>query len=333
MKVMVLADYHDMRIEERPHPELRPGEVIIQVRATGICGSDLHGYLGHDTTRSPGMILGHEVAGVVVASTTERFPEGMLVASNSAITCGHCDYCIEGRDNLCQLRRSLGKHRQGAYAEYLAVPASALIAVPQTMDPIVVALTEPLANSVHAVSLANRTFVRPLADARTLVFGAGAIGFLAALLLKAYGCRDLTVAEVNPSRRAMVEAHVGCQTFDPRNTELDSASIDFVLDAVGSKATVASGMKAVARGGTLAGIGLQDHDISLDIQKLTRAQVTYIGVANYPTTALRSSVKLLHSGALGDLSWIETRPFEQGPSAFVDLARASVASPKIILLP
>src|ERR1700744_6522274 len=78
MKVMVLADYHDMRIEERPHPELRPGEVIIQVRATGICGSDLHGYLGHDTTRSPGMILGHEVAGVVVASTTERFPEVML---------------------------------------------------------------------------------------------------------------------------------------------------------------------------------------------------------------------------------------------------------------
>lgn len=333
MKVMVFTDYHQMRIEERPYPDLIPGEVIVKVQATGICGSDLHGYLGHDKTRSPGMILGHELSGIVVASTVERFPEGLLVTTNSAMTCGHCDYCIEGRDNLCVSRRSLGKHRQGGFAEYLSIPASALVEVPQDMDPVVAALTEPLANSVHAVQLARRTMLRPLADARTLVVGGGAIGFLATLLLRAYGCRHLTLAEVNAPRRAMAEVHIGCRTCDPRTDRPDDASFDFVLDAVGSRETVAFGIAALARGGTIAGIGLQNHEVGLDIQKFIRSQISFVGVANYPTTALRSSVKMLHSGALGDLGWIDTRPFEDGPLAFADLAGGAVPSPKIVLLP
>jgi threonine dehydrogenase-like Zn-dependent dehydrogenase len=333
MKVMVFADYNDMRIQERPYPDLIAGEVIVKVQATGICGSDLHGYLGHDKTRSPGMILGHELSGTVVASTVERFPEGVLVTSNSAMTCGHCDYCVEGRDNLCLSRRSLGKHRQGGFAEYLSIPASALVEVPQDMDPVVAALTEPLANGVHAIQLARQTMLRPLADARTLVIGGGAIGFLATLLLNAYGCRDLTLAEVNAPRRAIAEAHIGCQTCDPRTRRPEDGSFDFVLDAVGSRETVALAIAALARGGTLGGVGLQDHSVSLDIQKFVRSQIAFVGVANYPTTALRSSVKMLHSGALGDLSWIETRPFEDGPNAFAELAGGGVASPKIVLLP
>lgn len=333
MKVMVYARPGEMRIEERPFPAVVPGEVVLRVKATGICGSDLHGYLGHDRTRAPGMILGHEFSGVVVASGEARFAEGMLVTSNSAFTCGHCDYCVQGRDNLCASRRSLGKHRQGGYAEFIAVPASALIDVPQDIDPVMAALTEPTANGVHAINLSARAMARPVMEAKTLVLGGGAIGFLAALVMKAHGCRDLTLAEINPLRRAMVAAHVGCTTYDPRESEPPAGDFDFVLNAVGSNDSVAASLKAVRSGGVIAQIGLHDQTVSLDIQRLTRAQITLIGVANYPTMELRASARLLRSGQLGDLSWVELRPFEEGPRAFEDLAAGVVASPKIILLP
>ncbi len=333
MQVMVYARPGEMRIEQRPCPTLVDNEVVIKVCASGICGSDLHGFRGHDRTRSPGMILGHEFAGIIVESAHPRFSKGTLATSNSAFTCGHCAYCVRGSDNLCASRRSLGKHRQGAYAEFVAVPVSALIDVAQDMNPVLAALTEPLANGVHAIGHAMKIMDRPMAEASALVIGGGAVGFLSAILLRYYGCHDIVLAETNPLRRAFVKQHIDCRICNPLEEEIDIGAFDFVLDAVGSGASNMMAVRGARPGGVIAQVGLQDHDVKLDVQRLTRSQITLAGIGNYPTIALFASVRILESGTLGDLSWVELRPLAEGPRAFEDLASGKVASPKIILLP
>ncbi len=333
MKVMVYASPGKMRIEERPEPQPAAGEVVLRILASGICGSDLHGYRGHDPTRHPGMVLGHELSGIVVATTDPAYPEGTLVSANSAVTCGRCDYCIQGRDNLCVNRRSLGKHRQGAYAQFVAVPTSAIVDVPQNMEAVRVALTEPLANGVHAVTEASRLLARPLGEASAAVFGGGGIGFLAVAALQYYGCREVTLVELNAERRAAGERYLGCRTACWTGDRVPAGAFDLVLDAVGSSATMASALRAVRPAGVISQIGLNDHHVDLDIQKLVRAQITLAGSANYTMMALRAAVKLLASDILADLSWLDIRSLEDGPAAFADLASNRVAAPKIVLLP
>ena len=333
MKVMVYTRPREMKIEERPYPALAAGEVILKVDASGICGSDLNGYYGHDRTRSPGMILGHEICGTIVESGSPHYATGQRVTANSAWTCGRCDYCMQGRDNLCDERKSMGKHRPGGYSEFVSIPASALIEIPQDMDPIRAALTEPVAVALHAVNLAAKSLVRPLSEAKALVLGGGAIGFLCAMVLKGHGCGDLTLAEINPARRASAQKYVGCATYDPGAREPDTNAFDFVVDAVGSTQSLAAALKAARKGGVVSEAGLHDQEVALDIQKLTRSQISLIGAGNYPTTELRAAVRLLNSGLFADLSFVQLRPLAEGPRAFEELAGGAVANPKIILLP
>jgi alcohol dehydrogenase len=227
----------------------------------------------------------------------------------------------------------MGKHRPGGYSEFVSIPASALIEIPQDMDPIRAALTEPLAVALHAVDLAAKSLVRPVAEAKALVLGGGAIGFLCAMVLKGYGCGALTLAETNPLRRASAQKYVGCETYDPRDSEPEANAFDFVVDAVGSTQSLAAALKAAKKGGVVSEAGLHDQEVALDIQKLTRAQISLIGAGNYPTTELRAAVKLLNTDLFADLSFIQLRPLDDGPRAFEELAAGAVANPKVILVP
>jgi alcohol dehydrogenase len=278
------------------------------------------------------MILGHEVAGTVVASADPRVPEGVLVTSNSAWTCGACEYCTTGRDNLCAGRRSLGKHRWGAFADLVAIPGSAIIDVPQDMDPVRAALTEPTAVALHAVNLGARALAWPVGQARALVMGAGAIGLLAALVLGSQGCADLAVAEVQPERRAAAKRILGCRTYDPRSEPPPADAFDLVVDAVGAEATVQAGLIAARRGGVVSVTGLHSAQASIDLHRLIRRQITLVGAAYYPKVELHAAVRLLATTAFRDLSWAQVRPFADGPRAFAELAAGSPYA-KIILQP
>lgn len=333
MKAMVYKQPGEMALEVRPYPVLGSNEVILRVNAVGICGSELHGYLGHDRTVKPGMIFGHEFAGTVVETTSPRFPVGTLVTSNSSVTCGNCDFCRQGRDNLCADRQRIGKARQGAFADYIAVPITALIELPQDMDPLLAALVEPMATAMHGLNMAARSLVRPFAEGNALVLGGGAIGFIAGLLLRYFGCRQVTLAEINADRRAVAKKYLDCAVYDPMTSEPEDASFDFVFDAVGASATLVAALRAVRRGGVVTEVGLQDREAPLDIQKLTRAGITLIGGANYPTTELRASVKAIAAGIFSDISWVEVRAFEEGPRAFAQLALGKYPFSKVILLP
>jgi len=333
MKALIYTRPDAIELQQRPQPSAEEHEVVLKIDAVGICGSDMHAYHGHDPRRKPGLVLGHEFAGTIVESRSAAYAVGARVTGNPLITCGHCEYCIDGRNNLCANRTMVGMTRPGAYAEFMSIPGSSLIALPQDLPPHKAALTEPAATAVHAINRSLPHLNRPLLECRVLVLGGGAIGMLAALLVKHHGARRTLVAEINAKRRQTIEQHVGVQTIDPREAAPEENAFDYVIDAVGSKVTRNTALKSVKPGGVVMHVGLQDWESEIDMRKLTLAEIALLGVYTYATADLRAAVKLLHEGAFGDLSWIETRTLEQGPQAFVDIAQGNVASAKVVLIP
>ena len=333
MKALVYTNPLEVQLLDRPEPDLVAGEVVLRIDAVGICGSDMHAYHGHDPRRKPGLVLGHEFCGTVVKSAAPGFAQGLRVTGNPLITCGVCDYCVQGRNNLCSRRTMVGMTRPGAFAEYMSIPAASLIDMPQDMSPVHAALTEPAATALHAVNMSMKAMARPLPENRTLILGGGAIGMLAALLLKNYGARGTVLAEVNPLRRHSAEQHAGVETYDPRETQPEENGFDYVIDAVGSKVTRVAALNAVKPGGVVMHIGLQDWASEIDMRKLTLAEITLMGTYTYTTADLRATVKLLHEGAFGDLSWVQSFSLAEGAQAFADLDSGRLASSKVVLLP
>jgi alcohol dehydrogenase len=333
MKALVYTQPLELQLLDRPEPELVDGEVVLRIDAVGICGSDMHAFHGHDPRRNPGLVLGHEFCGTVVKSAAPAYSEGVRVTGNPLITCGTCDYCVQGRNNLCSRRTMVGMSRPGAFAEYMSIPAASLIAMPQDMLAVHAALTEPAATALHAINMSLKAMARPLPENRTLVIGGGAIGMLSALLLKSYGCQGAVLAEVNPLRRQSAEQHADVTTYDPRETQPQENGFDYVIDAVGSKLTRAAAIVAVKPGGLVMHIGLQDWASEIDMRKLTLAEITLMGTYTYTTADLRATVKLLHNGAFGDLSWVRSVPLADGAQAFSDLDSGRLATSKVVLVP
>ncbi|MEO8136948.1 MAG: galactitol-1-phosphate 5-dehydrogenase [Betaproteobacteria bacterium] len=329
MKALVYTNPDELQLLERPYPVLADGDVVLEIDAVGICGSDMHAYHGHDPRRKPGLVLGHEFAGTVI----EGPGEGRRVTGNPLITCGVCDYCVQGRDNLCSNRTMVGMTRPGAFAEFMSIPARCLIELPHDMALVRAALTEPAATALHAINLSLRALPRPLPECRTLVIGGGAIGMLCALLLRSYGVREVVLGETNPLRRASVAAHAGCATFDPATAAADDSAFEYVIDAVGAKATRTAAFAAVKPGGVIMHIGLQDWSSEIDMRKLTLAEITLIGTYTYSTADLRATVLALHRGVFGELSWVEERPLDDGARAFADLHHGRTAAAKVVLRP
>jgi alcohol dehydrogenase len=333
MRALVYTRPNEVQLQERPMPSAAPGEVVLAIEAVGICGSDLHAWHGHDPRRQPGLVLGHEFVGTVAESAAPGIAPGTRFTGNPLITCGVCEYCVQGRNNLCANRTMVGMTRPGAFAEYMSIPAASLIAMPQTLPARSAALTEPAATAWHAIHLTLRALARPLHECRVLVIGGGAIGMLSALLLRHLGAAGLTLAELNPLRREAVARHAGCEAVDPRATPLPENAFEVVIDAVGAKATRTQALAAVKPGGVVMHVGLQDWASEIDMRKLTLAEITLLGTYTYTTADLRATVAALARGAFGDLAWVEQRPLDGGQQAFLDLDQGRCAAAKLILTP
>ncbi len=333
MKALVYTQPRELQLQERPQPALEADEVVLQIEAVGICGSDMHAWHGHDPRRKPGLVLGHEFVGRIAQSAAPGFEPGTRWTGNPLITCGVCEYCVQGRNNLCSNRTMVGMTRPGAYAEYMSIPAASLVAIPQEMAARTAALTEPAATAWHAINLSIRALARPLHECRVLVIGGGAIGMLAALLYRRLGVTRLVVTELNPKRRETLQRAVGCEVIDPRTSPLEESAFDHVMDAVGAKATRVQALAAIKPGGVIMHVGLQDWASEIDMRKLTLAEITLLGTYTYTTADLRATVAALHQGQFGDLAWVEERALADGPQAFVDLDSGASAAPKIVLRP
>ncbi len=330
MKALVYLGTQQIAYRDEPDPAPGAGEELVRIDAVGICGSDMHAYHGKDPRRVPPLILGHEASGEVLTGAGK----GRRVAINPLVSCGRCRHCLGGRINLCAKRDLVGLGRPGAFAEFVAVPEANLLPIPDTMDAAAAALTEPTATALHAVALAERALARPLSEARALVIGGGSIGLLSALLLRSKGCVEILLGDTNALRRDSAAATGCCSVYDPiAGPGPQEGAYDLVIDAVGGGRTRAAASAAVMPGGVLAHIGLQDEESGLDVRKLTLAEVTFIGTYTYTTLDLMASIDALHSGALGDLAWVEQRPIGQGAAAFDDLHCGRTAAAKIVLRP
>ena len=211
MKALVYTNPDEMQFLDQPDPVLADNEVLLKIDAVGICGSDLHAYHGHDPRRKPGLVLGHEFVGTVVQSKSPLYKLNDRITGNPLITCGTCDYCIDGRNNLCSNRTMVGMTRPGAYAEYMSIPAPSLIRLPANMSATKAALTEPAATAVHAINRSLPHLNRPLVDTRVLVLGGGAIGINGLVVLldrrTQFHSEALTMTQTaaNPATRELLE--------------------------------------------------------------------------------------------------------------------------------
>ncbi len=328
MKALIYTGEQELVWRDISDPVIENGEVEIKIEAAGICGSDMHAYLGHDERRPPPLILGHEACGTV---SSGRY-KGKRVVFSPLVTCGFCDDCLGGRSNLCSAREIVSMApRQGAFAEKVVIPETNIVEIPDDMDPIKAALTEPVATALHAIGVAERALWRPLGECRGLVLGGGAIGLSAALILRSRGCRDVTVADTNALRLDAAREGEGFVVVDPATTPPDESSYDLVIDAVGGRATRQNACHAIRPGGVITHIGLMDSDDGLNIRKLTLQEVTFIGTYTYTMVDFRATVQALHSGSLGSLDWVEQRNLADGGQAFRDLHNGNVAAAKIIL--
>lgn len=202
MKALLLSEYCKLEITDIPTPALGRNELLVRVAACGICGSDVHGYDGSTGRRIPPLVMGHEAAGVVaeVGADVTGFAKGDRVTFDSTIYCGECANCRCGDVNLCDRRQVLGVscgdyRRNGAFAEFVVVPARIAYHLPENLSFKEAALLEAVAVALHAVSLAP---IKP--DDSALVIGAGTIGLLVQQALAAAGCKRVFVADVDPAR-------------------------------------------------------------------------------------------------------------------------------------
>ena len=272
MKALVYDGVETLNYRDMPDPVAGSDTHLIKIEAVGICGSDMHAYLGHDARRPAPLILGHEAAGTIVGGAQD----GRRVTVNPLVNCGTCAACKAGRENICPERQIISMPpREGAFAQYVAMPDSNLVTVPDAIPMDKAALAEPLAVSWHTARLALEA-LHPSMERRALVIGGGAIGLAAALALKAMGARDVTIAEPNDARRAFLAETCGQATMANA-----SGSFEMVIDAVGYGATRASASACVMPGGVIAHVGLGDSAEGFDVRYATLQEVTFIGTYTY----------------------------------------------------
>lgn len=329
MKAVMYEGPRSLMMREVARPVPAEGEALVEIAAVGICGSDMHGYHGRDPRRVAPLILGHEATGICRGGPHE----GNLVALNPLISCGRCDDCGSGRTNLCPERELIGMNRPGAFAEFIAMPEVNLLALPSGLGPAEGALMEPVATGLHAIGIAARVGSKPLAEAKVGVCGAGAVGFLTALSLRALGVGELVVSELNPGRREMAARYLDARIIDPRAASVAPGSLDVVIDGVGARASRAQAVEWVRPGGVVVHVGLHETGGELDIRRLTLSEITFVGSYTYTRADLELALTLLGRGNLGHLGWLEERSLDEAARAFSDLDHGQVAGAKVVLRP
>ena len=330
MKALVYTGVQQMELQDVPDPVQSDDNNLIAVRSVGICGSDMHAYLGHDERRPAPLILGHEAAGDVIAGPMK----GKRVTINPLVTCQTCEACVAGRTNLCAKRQIISMPpREGAFAEQLIMPTRNLVEIPNGVSFNHACLAEPLAVCWHAIRLGQEALHKDISSARCLIIGGGAIGVGSALSLTAKGVNDISISEPNYGRREILKTIGDFHTYDPKDGHGPLSSYDLIVDAVGFSGSRADASMLAKPGGVILHIGLGGNDGGLDVRRLTLHEIPFIGTYTYTEHDFQETAKAIFDGSFGDLNWIEIRALSNGPTAFSEILSGQIAAPKIILTP
>ena len=277
MKAYSLHNVDDLRYEDIPIPECKPGWVIVQVKAAGICSSDVPRVFTKGTYHFP-TVPGHEFSGIVhsVADDSNIHLVGKHVGVFPLIPCRNCKPCSDKHYEMCEHYDYIGSRRDGAFAEYVAVPVWNLIEIPENMPFEVAAMLEPFSVALHAIKFGNVTTLDNVA-----IIGTGMIGLAAGLWARRTGAKNVTVIGRNEDKRNMVEH---CQLAYSIGLDCDNQDkYDFVLEAVGTPDAVEMAINATKRGGRLVLMGNPSGDILLKQSvdwKILRKQLKITGTWN-----------------------------------------------------
>jgi L-iditol 2-dehydrogenase len=325
MKALVYTAPRRLEMLDLADPVPTDGEVLVRVRATGVCGSDLHGFLGRSKKRVPPLVLGHEFSGEVAANQPglSGIAPGDPVTVYPIISCGTCEYCASERGHLCPARRVYGLDFHGGLAEYVAVPSRCLFPIPASMSFVEGSLVEPLANAVHVVKRC------PSVRGRTgLVYGAGPIGMFCAFVAKQRGARVVIMVDRNAHRLARLKELAADITIDSSQQDpvvsvleqTGARGVDFAIDAVGNVECRQNSITCTASGGTVICIGLEEEICSVDTRPLVTREVDVRGAYAYSRSDFAEALSMLDRKLLPWSRVVTNTSLAQGQAIFDDLA-------------
>ncbi|MDC0920911.1 galactitol-1-phosphate 5-dehydrogenase [Opitutales bacterium] len=343
MKSMMLTAPKRLEIQDSPIPEHGENEVLIRVKACGICGSDVHGFDGSSGRRIPPLIMGHEAAGIIEScgSGVTGFAIGDRVTFDSTVYCGECDYCKKGQVNLCDHRMVLGVscgeyRRHGAFAEFVTAPAHILYQLPTGFPFEYAAMIEAVSVAVHAV---GRITIAP-ADT-CLVVGAGMIGLLVVQALRAAGCQKVIAVDIDEDRLELARRLGATDTINSKYKDVEEEilaqtqgrGVASSFEVVGATPTVQTAINTVRKGGSVVLVGNLAPEVDLPLQAVVTRELSLLGTCasagEYP-----QCIELMSNGSIQvDPLISATVSLEEGPSWFERLYQREPGLMKVILQP
>ncbi|MGH9658332.1 MAG: galactitol-1-phosphate 5-dehydrogenase [Bryobacteraceae bacterium] len=343
MKALLLKQYMELEVTDLPRPEIGPRDVLIEVSACGICGSDVHGLDGSTGRRIPPLVMGHEAAGLIAETgrDVKAWKAGDRVTFDSTVSCGRCHFCRRGEINLCDNRQVLGVscgdyRRNGAFAEYVAVPENILYRLPDALPFDHAAMIEAVSIAVHAVNLTPHA----LGDTAVVV-GSGMIGQLTIQAAKVAGfgrvfAIDIDDAKLDRARKLGADEAFNSSTCDVAAevaARTGGRGADAALEAVGATAPIATAIASVRKGGAVTLIGNVTPRIELPLQAVVTRQIRLQGSCassgEYP-----ACIELLSRGAIRVDSMISARTgLDEAPSWFNRLYHHEPNLMKVIVQP
>ena len=316
--IMKLKPEPGLTLKEVPIPEIKSNEVLVKIKATAICGTDLHIYhwdaFAQKTIHLP-LIIGHEFMGEIasVGAEISHLKVGDRVSGEGHITCGFCRNCREGKQYLCPNTEGIGSQRNGAFAEYLALPASNIIPLPKFISDEVAAILDPLGNAVHT------TLIFDIIGENILITGAGPIGLLSVTIAKHIGAKQIVITDINPFRLELAKQFGANKTINMNietnplkillEDEAYSDGFPVGLEMSGAPSAIHLQLEALMHGASLALLGIPKQDVLMDCHKIIFKGLTVKGIYGrkmYETWD--KSLSLLQSGL--DISAVITHHFQ-----------------------
>ncbi len=330
MKALVYKGPREIDVEEVALPRILPGHVLIRVKMSGICGSDVHGYMGLTGRRCPGVIMGHEFSGIVerTADDVSSVRAGQRVVVQPTVYCGTCGYCRWGYTQRCPNKTFLGVFDvNGGFAEFASVPAKLVLPLPDDMSFEEGALIEPL-----AVSRCGVDKISDYSGKTVLVVGAGTIGLLAIAVLKARGARMIIAADLSKNRLSIARKMGAHAVFCPQETDAvqmiqkltGEVGADVSVEAVGAAKPVEVAIGCLKPGGHCVWVGNSEKIIPLDMQSVVTREITIHGTyiyshADFAATLAGYADMKIDAGTVIS----RTMTLEQAPLVIEELASGS----------
>jgi L-iditol 2-dehydrogenase len=343
MKALLLSEYKKLSVVDMPTPEIGDDDVLVRVRACGICGSDIHGYDGSTGRRIPPLVMGHEAAGVIerVGRGVRGFTAGERVSFDSTVSCGSCHFCRRGQINLCDNRTVLGVscgdyRRHGAFAEYVAVPSRILYKLPDSLPFERAALIESVSIAVHAVSRHV-----PTPDDTVVVVGAGMIGLLVIQVLNDKGPKNIVAVDVDPRKLALAQRLGATRTLNPKEHDVQAAvrdvtggrGADVSFEVVGHGDTVLSAIRSLRKGGTIVLVGNLLPTVEFPLQDVVSREISVLGSCA-SSGEIPECIDLLARGVVDVDPIISLKAsLDEGPELFARLYGGDKNLMKVILQP